>query len=114
MTRPVPLEGQTRRELYETALDQGDTISLYREQIAFLKAELERASLLVAIHHTPAERIHALKTEWRVTRDPDDTIGPVYETFTDALETKHRWDESQPGIPHQIVYRHRTPWRTAQ
>jgi hypothetical protein len=111
MTKPIALEGQTRKQLYETALDQCDTIRLYREQIAFLRAELERVNLMVAIHYTSADRIDALLTEWQVINE-NGCSGTIMDTLTDAKAIKAMWDESQPGIRHYIRYRHTTPWRT--
>lgn len=88
-----------------------ETIKLYREQIAFLRAELERQALMVAIHYTPKERLHSLRTEWRVVNSAGTPHTPTFDTLTDAQTWMDNADHERQHSPHHLEYRTITAWR---
>lgn len=108
------LEGLTRRGLYDLALEMRSTIELYRKQIAFLRAELERQALMVAVHYTPEERLHALRTEWRVVNSAGTPHTSIFDTLTDAQAWADHADHQCHHDPHHIEYRSSTAWRSIQ
>lgn len=89
-------------------------LELYREQIAFLRSELERQALMVAIHYTPEERLHSLRTEWRVVNRAGTPHTPTFDTLTDAQTWMDNADHQCQHGSHHLEYRTITAWRTTR